>query len=183
MIEKLEALLRTWEARAQIWGGEDGPGARIHECIDELRAILAEAPDNISLRDPVEARPTPGICGEPEAPTDAQRLREEVINKALERISFLTDSGDYHGYRSEVWIAVGEVYDTALRYHAPQPEPYLTDSNALAQEARNEAEGDTHADPEAELSKHICPKVHGSSHEMELHWVCETCGHSETADV
>ena len=37
--------------------------------------------------------------------------RDEVINKAIEKLSKLTGE-DFHGYRSEIWIALGEVYDS-----------------------------------------------------------------------
>jgi hypothetical protein len=37
--------------------------------------------------------------------------RDEVINKAIEKLSKLT-SEDFHGYRSEIWIVLGEVYDS-----------------------------------------------------------------------
>ena len=32
------------------------------------------------------------------------------------------------------------------------------------------------------MSEHICPVQHGAEREMELQWVCETCGHREDAD-
>ena len=37
--------------------------------------------------------------------------RDEVINKAIEKLSKLTGE-DFHGYRSEIWIVLGAVYDS-----------------------------------------------------------------------
>ena len=37
--------------------------------------------------------------------------RDDAINKAIEKLSQLTGE-DFHGYRSEIWIALGEVYDS-----------------------------------------------------------------------
>ena len=37
--------------------------------------------------------------------------RDDAINKAIEKLSKLT-SEDFHGYRSEIWIVLGEVYDS-----------------------------------------------------------------------
>jgi hypothetical protein len=37
--------------------------------------------------------------------------RDEVINNAIEKLSKLTGE-DFHGFRSEIWIVLGEVYDS-----------------------------------------------------------------------
>ena len=37
--------------------------------------------------------------------------RDEVINNAIEKLSQLTGE-DFHGYRSEIWIVLGAVYDS-----------------------------------------------------------------------
>ena len=37
--------------------------------------------------------------------------RDDAINKAIEKLSQLTGE-DFHGYRSEIWIVLGEVYDS-----------------------------------------------------------------------
>lgn len=53
------------------------------------------------------------------------RDRDAVLNEALDRIAYLTDSGSFHGYRSEVWCAVGRVYDAALSRPAEQQEALI----------------------------------------------------------
>jgi len=37
--------------------------------------------------------------------------RDDAINKAIEKLSQLTGE-DFHGYRSEIWIVLGDVYDS-----------------------------------------------------------------------
>jgi hypothetical protein len=63
------------------------------------------------------------LYGSPSEEPLREKLKDAAINKALDRIAFLTDSGDYHGYRSEMWSAVAEVFDAALsRESAPVKE-------------------------------------------------------------
>lgn len=38
------------------------------------------------------------------------------------------------------------------------------------------------APPASAGTPHICPVKHGAEREMELQWVCETCGHRESVD-
>jgi len=35
---------------------------------------------------------------------------------------------------------------------------------------------------EEDAGRHLCPVTHGAEREMELQWVCETCGHREAID-
>ena len=37
--------------------------------------------------------------------------RDTIINKAIEKLSKITGE-DFRGYRSEIWIVLGEVYDS-----------------------------------------------------------------------
>ena len=46
--------------------------------------------------------------------------RDDAINKAIEKLSQLTGE-DFHGYRSEIWIVLGEVYDSG-NARTPQEE-------------------------------------------------------------
>ncbi len=42
-----------------------------------------------------------------------EKLREEIINKAIDKLEKLTKE-DFHGYRSEVWGVVAEAMDNQL---------------------------------------------------------------------
>ena len=46
--------------------------------------------------------------------------RDTIINKAIEKLSQLTGE-DFHGYRSGIWIVLGEVYDSG-NARTPQEE-------------------------------------------------------------
>lgn len=69
----------------------------------------------------------------------------------------------------------------------------IRDLRALIDKAREGAKPKMiyfHANENGELVRdappadtpHMCPETHGAEREMELQWVCETCGHRESAD-
>jgi hypothetical protein len=107
LLDKLDAILAAPEPpREELRGALE----KIIEWCDGTRgADIGKGPFE-AIRDCARA----ALYGSPSEEPLREKLKDAAINKALDRIAFLTDSGDYHGYRSEMWSAVAEVFDAAL---------------------------------------------------------------------
>jgi hypothetical protein len=90
-----------------------------NEYTDRILALLHEDLADATLPDMPTSKRTVVLYEEPLR----EKLKDAAINKALDRIAFLTDSGDYHGYRSEMWSAVAEVFDAALSRESAPAKP------------------------------------------------------------